>query len=1063
MPKREDIHKILIIGSGPIKIGQACEFDYSGTQACRALREMGYEIVLVNSNPATIMTDKDMADETYIEPLSEERLVQIIEKERPDALLPNFGGQSGLNLCSELEKKGVLRDYDIQVIGVRPDAIARGENRIEFKNTVSELGIEMPQSAVAYSVEEAVKIAYRLEYPVVIRPAYTMGGFGGGLVYNVEELRNVALRGLSVSLVGQVLIEKALIGWNELEVEVIRDSKNNMIAACFIENIDPLGIHTGDSVCTVPMLTVPESIKERARTYAFKIVEKIGIVGGTNVQFAYNHDKEELLVIEINPRTSRSSALASKAVGCPIAKISAKLAVGMNLDEISCGKHGTMDKYVPNDDNVVIKFPNWEFDKFKGVKDRLSTQMSSVGEVMSIGKTFKEAFMKAVRSLDGENEGLGFKEKLKDKSREELLSMMQEPSSLRYFVIYEALRKGADAEEICKNTDINSYFINELKELADEEARLLKYNGRIPGDMVMRNAKCDGFSDKYIGTLIRLPEDEVREARLEMGIVEAWEKIHVSGTERSAYYYSTFNSESTAELSDKKKVIIIGGGANRIGQGLEFDYCCVHAALVLRKMGYETIMINSNPETVSTDYDIADKLYLEPLTVENVLSIYELEKPVGVIAQLGGQTPLNLAAALEKNGVKILGTSPDTIDMAEDREHFKEMMTKIGIPIPKSGTASDVDEALIAAEKVGYPVMVRHSYMMGGRGMEIIHNMDEMEQYMLSASGITPERPILIDSFLSRASECEIDAVCDGNLAYIPAVMEHIELAGIHSGDSACIIPAKYIPREKQDIIKEYTRKIAKELGVRGLMNVKYAIDGDTIYVIDANLRASRTIPLVSKVCGINMIEYAAKVIVGEKCRLEEIENCDIKHFGVKEAVFPWSTFPECDPLLGPEMRSTGEVLGIADTVGEAFCKAQEATRTKLPESGRVFISVSNIDKNELEEVARDFADSGFEIVATVGTYKKIAAAGIPVTLVKKVQEGRPNILDEVINGKIQMIVNTPAGKTAEEDDSYIRKAAVKAGVSYVTTMAAAKIAASGIKETKNKTRLPVRSLQELN
>lgn len=1062
MPKREDINKILIIGSGPIMIGQACEFDYSGTQACKALREMGYEIVLVNSNPATIMTDPDMADKTYIEPLNAKRIEQIIEKENPDALLPNLGGQSALNLCAELEKGGVLKKHDIRVIGVRPDAITRGENRIEFKNTVAELGIEMPQSAVAYSVEEAVKVAERLEYPVVLRPAYTMGGFGGGLVYNVEELREVALRGLSVSLVGQVLVEKALLGWNELEIEVIRDSKNNMITACFIENIDPLGIHTGDSVCTVPMLTVSREAKEKMQEYAYKIVEKIGIVGGTNLQFAYDRKNEKVLVIEINPRTSRSSALASKATGCPIARISAKLAVGMNLDEIPCGKCGTLDKYTPSDDHVVVKFPNWEFDKFKDVRDSLNTQMSSVGETMSMGKTFKEALQKAVRSLDDENQGLGMRENLKNKTREELVSAASEPTSTRLFVIYEALRKGASVDEIAEMTNISKFFIEQIKELADEETKLLKYSGRIPSDAVISRAKKDGFSDKYIGMLIKLPEDEVREARIEMEITESWEKVHVTGTEKSAYYYSTYNSDAPAEISDKKKVIIIGGGPNRIGQGIEFDYCCVHAALALKKAGYETIIINCNPETVSTDYDIADKLYVEPLTVENVLSIYEIEKPIGVIAQLGGQIPLNIAAELEKNGVKILGTPPEVINMAEDRDLFKKMMQKIDIPVPESGVAGDVDEALIVAEKVGYPVMVRHSYMLGGRGMEIIHDMDEMEEYMNSAKGVAPNRPILIDRFLNHAAECEIDAVCDGQNAYIPAVMEHIELAGVHSGDSAAIVPAKYISAENIEKLKAYTKKIAKELGVVGLMNVKYAIEDDKIYVLDANLRASRTVPLISKVTGINMTRFATRVIVGEKPKLSQIENRPINHYGVKEAVFPWRTFVQCDPLLGPEMHSTGEVLGIADTVGEAFCKAQEATQTELPAEGRVFISVSDIDKPEVVPIARDFADAGFEILATGGTYKTITDAGIKAKYVKKVQEGRPNILDEIINGKIQMVVNTPAGRAAEVDDSYIRKAAVKAGISYETTMPAAKIAASGIKETCDKKTLPVKSLQEL-
>ena len=755
MPKRTDIHKVLIIGSGPIIIGQACEFDYSGTQACKALKRLGYEIVLVNSNPATIMTDPETADVTYIEPLNVERLEQIIAKERPDALLPNLGGQSGLNLCAELYKEGILDKYQVKVIGVQVDAIERGEDRIEFKKAMNALGIEMARSEVAYTIEEALQIADKLGYPVVLRPAYTMGGAGGGLVYNKEELKVVCARGLQASLVGQVLVEESILGWEELELEVVRDSEGNMITVCFIENIDPLGVHTGDSFCAAPMLTISEECQKRLQKQAYKIVESVEVIGGTNVQFAHDPVSDRIVVIEINPRTSRSSALASKATGFPIALVSAMLATGLTLKDIPCGKYGSLDRYVPDGDYVVIKFARWAFEKFKGVEDKLGTQMRAVGEVMSIGKTYKEAFQKAIRSLETGRYGLGHAKDFHSKTKEQLLQMLITPSSERHFIMYEALRKGASIEEIYEITKVKTWFIEQMKELVEEEELLLKEKGHMPSDQLLTTAKKDGFSDKYLSQLLEIPEEDIRNRRIDLGVEEAWEGVHVSGTENSAYYYSTYNAPDKNPIhTDKPKIMILGGGPNRIGQGIEFDYCCVHASLALKKLGFETIIVNCNPETVSTDYDTSDKLYFEPLTLEDVLSIYKKEQPVGVIAQFGGQTPLNLAADLEKNGVKILGTSPSVIDLAEDRDLFREMMEKLEIPMPESGMATTVKEAIEIAGRIGYPVMVRPSYVLGGRGMEVVYDDESMAGYMNAAVGVTPDRPILIDRFLNHATVC---------------------------------------------------------------------------------------------------------------------------------------------------------------------------------------------------------------------------------------------------------------------------------------------------------------------
>ncbi|MFQ9924298.1 MAG: carbamoyl-phosphate synthase large subunit [Beduini sp.] len=1066
MPKREDINTVLVIGSGPIIIGQACEFDYSGTQACKALRSLGYKIVLVNSNPATIMTDPEIADVTYIEPLNLERVTQIIEKERPDALLPNLGGQSALNLCSELNEAGVLEKYNVQVLGVQVDAIERGEDRLEFKKAMNELHIEMARSEVANTVDEALAIAETLGYPVVVRPAYTMGGAGGGLVYNVEELKTVVSRGLQASLVHQCLIEESILGWEELEVEVVRDANNNMITVCFIENIDPLGVHTGDSFCSAPMLTISQEVQDRLKDQAFRIVESIGVIGGTNVQFAHDPVTDRIVVIEINPRTSRSSALASKATGFPIALISAMLAAGLTLEDIPCGKYGTLDKYVPDGEYVVIKFARWAFEKFKGAEDKLGTQMKAVGEVMSIGKTYKEAFQKAIRSLEIGRYGLGYAKDFNNLSKEELLQMLATPTSERQFIMYEALRKGATIEELFELTQIKHYFIEQMKELVEEEEAIKAYKGKsLPAD-VLKQAKQDGFSDKYLSQILDVKEEAIRNERLSNDIKQAWLPVHVSGTKDSSYYYSTYNSEDESHIHHgKQKVMILGGGPNRIGQGIEFDYCCVHATLALKKLGFETIIVNCNPETVSTDYDTSDRLYFEPLTLEDVLSIHDNEKPVGVIAQFGGQTPLNLAAQLKENGVNILGTTPETIDMAEDRDLFNAMMEKLEIPMPESGMAVNVEEALEIAKRIHYPLMVRPSYVLGGRGMEVVYDDESLTQYMKAAVGVTPDRPILIDRFLNNAMECEADAISDGENVFVPAVMEHIELAGIHSGDSACILPSKHIPMRHLETIKEYTKKIAKEMDVRGLMNMQYAIADDKVYVLEANPRASRTVPLVSKVCNINMVRIATDIITreltGRVSPVPELKEKKIPHIGVKQAVFPFNMFPEVDPILGPEMRSTGEVLGLGGSYGAAYYKAAEGAKTILPTEGKILISVNDLDKPQVVDLAKGYYDAGFTLVATGHTYDLISKNGIPVEKIKKIHEGRPNIMDALTNGELAMIINTPHGKQSADDDSYIRKNAIKMRIPYVTNIAAAKASLEGIMEMKIHGSHEVKSLQE--
>jgi len=1026
VPKRDDINKVMIIGSGPIIIGQACEFDYSGTQACKALHSLGYEIVLVNSNPATIMTDPGTADITYIEPLNIETMEKIVAKERPDALLPNLGGQTALNLSSELAKEGILDKYGVEVIGVQIDAIERGEDRIEFKKTMDRLGVEMAESAPALSIDEGLAIAEKLGYPVVIRPAYTMGGTGGGLVYNAEEFKTIARRGLAASMVHQILVEESVLGWEELELEVVRDAKGQKITVCFIENVDPMGIHTGDSYCTAPMLTISKELQDRLQKH------------GTNVQFAHDPKTGKIVVIEINPRTSRSSALASKATGFPIALISSLLAAGLTLDEIPYWRDGSLEKYTPSGDYVVVKFARWAFEKFKGIEDKLGTQMRAVGEVMSIGKNYKEAFLKAIRSLENGRPGLGFAKNFNELSLDELLNKVTPATSERQFIMYEALRKGATVEQIHERTKEKAWFIEQMKELVELEEQLLKYKGKKIPDDLLTQAKKDGFSDLYLSKILSIPEDKIRKQRIALGVVEGWEPVPVSGVEDAAYYFSTYNAPDKVSTTN----------------------CCVHAAFALKDEGLETIMVNCNPETVSTDYDTSDKLYFEPLTVEDVLSIYEKEKPQGVIVQFGGQTPLNIAKQLEDAGVKIIGTSPAAIDLAEDRAQFNAMMNKLNIPMPKSGMASTLEQALKIAKNIGYPLMVRPSYVLGGRGMEVVHDEQMLREYVSAAVDVTPERPILIDKFLENAIEAEADAISDGTDAFVPAVMEHIELAGIHSGDSACVIPPVSIPEKHLKTIKEYTKKIAIELNVVGLMNIQYAIAADTVYVLEANPRASRTVPIVSKVCGISMARLATQVMLGKKLADLKLTHKKIPYFGVKESVFPFNMFHNVDPVLGPEMRSTGEVLGLASSPGMAFYKAQLATQQALPNTGTVLMTIHQKERTDLDKIAKDFIDLGFKIKATEGTSQYLKTHGIEAETIMKVYQGRPNIVDAIKNGEIQLIINTPAGKLSKHDDSYIRKAAIQYKIPYITTIAAAAAASKGIIAGKNEY-LSVKSLQQ--
>ena len=1063
MAKREDVKKILIIGSGPIIIGQACEFDYSGTQACKALREEGYEVVLANSNPATIMTDPGMADHTYIEPLTVDSVEKIIERERPDALLPNLGGQTALNLAISLQDAGILDKYHVKVIGVDLNAIKRGEDRIEFKKTMDMLGVPMAKSEPSYSVEEAEKIASELGYPVVLRPAYTMGGTGGGIVYNVEELREVVARGLAASLIGQVLVEECVLGWEELELEVVRDEKGNKITVCFIENVDPMGVHTGDSFCVAPMLTVPESVQKKLQEYSYRIIDAIGVTGGCNVQFAHNREDNRIIVIEINPRTSRSSALASKATGFPIAQVSTKLATGVTLDELPYWRDGSLDKYTPSGDYVVVKFARWAFEKFPQAKDHLGTQMKAVGEVMSIGKSFKEAFQKAIRSLEIGRSGLGLVKKIEKLSLEELMPLIASPSSERYFELYEAFKKGLTVAEARNLTKITEYFLTQIKELADFELKLAGYTWMALPDELLIEAKKSGFSDKYLGRLFGVPEKEVRESRIALGCVATYCRVPVSGVENADYYYSTYSgAPDEVPVSGNRKIMVLGGGPNRIGQGIEFDYTCVHAAFALRDAGYESVLVNCNPETVSTDYDTSDKLYFEPLTTEDVLAIYAKEKPEGVIVQFGGQTPLNIAQELKDAGVKIIGTQPEGIRLAEDREYFRERMIALGIRQPESGTARSLEEAVALGRKIGYPVMVRPSFVLGGRGMAVLYDEAMLTRYAIEAIQVSPEYPMLIDRFLDNAIECEVDAISDGKDTFVASVMEHIELAGIHSGDSACSIPPVTLAKKYLDTIEEQAAAIARDFRVKGILNVQFAVCEDQVWIIEANPRASRTVPVVSKVTGMPLARIATYLMLGHS--LSEYKDILKPHpqtyFGVKEAVFPFNMFPEVDPVLGPEMRATGEVMGLAPTFGMAYFKAQQAAGSRLPLKGTVLVSVSERERKYLLPIVRTLHELGFKLVATEGTAKFLAENGIPHSEVKKLNEGRPNVADLIKNREVALIINTPIGRLGKIDDSCIRMLAIQYKIPYMTTIAAAKASAAGIREALHGDSSP-KSLQE--
>ena len=1098
MPQRKDIKKVLIIGSGPIVIGQACEFDYSGTQACQALKSLGYTVVLVNSNPATIMTDPDIAHTTYIEPLNRARLTEIIAVERPCALLPNCGGQTALNLAMELEKAGVFAQYNVEVIGVNLGAIERGEDRIAFKEMMNELGIEMARSSPAYSVDEAVNIAKELGYPCVVRPAYTMGGAGGGICYTEEELREVASRGVNASIINQVLIEESVLGWEELEVEVVRDSTDHCIAICFIENMDPMGVHTGDSICCAPMLDVSDDVRVRLEDAAFKIVRRVGVIGGCNCQFCYNPKDGRICVIEINPRTSRSSALASKATGFPIARVSALLAAGLTLSELPYWRLGTLDKYQFHGDYCVVKFPRWAFEKFPGAQDSLGTQMKAVGEVMSIGRNFKEALQKAVRSLETGRSGIGFAKDFNFRSKEELLKMLARPTGERLFVLYEAMRKGVTVDELFKLTSIKPFFLNHLKDILELEEEVLKYRtkplpngqpvkdpkvatgGKVLPDSLLVNAKKDGFSDKYLAWLLYIPETEVAKQRDELGIKKGFEAIQVSGAENEFYYYSTYLANTQLlqpAKENNKKVMILGGGPNRIGQGIEFDYCCVHATYALRDMGFETVMVNCNPSTVSTDYDTADRLYFEPLTVEDVLAIVKYENPMGVVVQFGGQTPLNIAHQLKALGVPILGTPPEIIATAEDRDLFRAMMEKLNIPMPESGMAKTVEEAVGVAQGIGFPLIVRPSYVLGGAGMAIVYSMDSLKDYMQNAINVAAASdeemaPILIDRFLERALECEADAISDGTNVFVPAIIEHIEHTGIHSGDSACTIPHISIPVDSCKTIYEYTRKIAHELGVIGLMNIQYAIEAKSnkVYVIEANPRASRTVPLVSKVCNIQMAKLATKVMiqatdvaVTQKINLTALKSAKVNFFGVKESVFPFNMFHEVDPVLGPEMRSTGEVLGMAGTFEAAFALAQEGAKCPIPKVGTVLISFSESYMRDLPGIARDLQSLGFGLIATENTHKELERAGIlsrPISELLDMETNQP-IADLIMDGTINMVVNTPGGSIHSMDGMgpNIRRAAIRKSIPMYTTPEMVLSAINAIR-ARSKNSSPVKSLQ---
>ncbi len=1062
MPKREDLKKILIIGSGPIVIGQACEFDYSGTQACKALREEGYEVVLVNSNPATIMTDPEFAEATYIEPITADIVEKIIEKERPDAILPTIGGQTGLNVSIEVADRGVLEKYGVEMIGATPDVIKTAEDRELFKKAMGELGLNVPLSGFARNTTEAMSVADEIgSYPLIIRPSFTLGGVGGGIAYNVKEYESMAKKGIDASPIDEILVEESVIGWKEYELEVMRDKNDNVVIVCSIENLDPMGVHTGDSITVAPAQTLTDKEYQMMRNAAIAIIRKIGVeTGGSNIQFAINPENGEMIIIEMNPRVSRSSALASKATGFPIAKFAAKLAVGYTLDEISNDiTKKTPACFEPTIDYCVTKIPRWAFEKFPDAEPILTTQMKSVGEAMAIGRTFKESLQKALRSLEIGRFGLGADGKDEDLSYDEIRRKLIVPQPDRIFAVRLAMLEGMTVDEIHNLSKIDSWFLYNIEEIVVFEKKISENSESIKKDFsykdIMKDAKRMGFSDYQIAYLLNLSEKQVRERRDKIGLNPTYHLVDTCAGEFESYtpyYYSSYETMDEVKPSSNKKIMILGGGPNRIGQGIEFDYCCVHASFALKEDGYETIMVNSNPETVSTDYDTSDRLYFEPLTLEDVLSIYNREKCHGVIVQLGGQTPLNLAEKLEKEGVNIIGTSPDSIDIAEDRERFQQLVNKLGVRQPENGIARSVDEAKIIARDVGYPVVVRPSYVLGGRAMEIVYDEDSLENYMKFAVSASPEKPILIDRFLENAIEVDVDAISDGEDVVIGAVMEHIEEAGIHSGDSACVIPPFSL---SNDIIKEAmstTVAFAKALKVRGLINIQYAVKDDILYVLEVNPRASRTVPFVSKVIGVPIAKMAAKVMAGKT--LSEVgftETIVPEYFSVKEAILPFDRFPGVDILLGPEMRSTGEVMGVSYDYGVAFGKTQMGFNKELPLSGKVFISVKNQDKRNIVFVAKKLADFGFKIVATEGTAKILRNNGLDVQQLYKIKEGRPNILDLMINQEISLIINTPGGKRTRQDEAKIRSTGVSKNILCVTTISGANAVINGIESLLKK------------
>ncbi|MCK9407519.1 MAG: carbamoyl-phosphate synthase large subunit [Bacteroidetes bacterium] len=1083
MPKRTDIKSILIIGSGPIVIGQACEFDYSGTQACKVLREEGYRIILINSNPATIMTDPELADATYIEPITPEFVEMIIEKERPDAILPTMGGQTALNTAVALAERGVLEKYNVELIGANLQSIKKAEDRQLFKKTMTEVGLEMPRGGFVYTLEEALKVVQGIgNFPIIIRPSFTMGGSGGGIAYNIEEFKTIVDNGLIQSPTHEVLVEESVLGWKEYELEVMRDTKDNVVIICSIENFDPMGVHTGDSITVAPAQTLTDKEYQYMRDAALKVMRAIGVdTGGSNVQFSMNPENGKMYVIEMNPRVSRSSALASKATGFPIAKIAAKLAVGYTLDEIPNDiTKLTPASFEPTIDYTVVKIPRWDFEKFKGVDDTLGVQMKSVGEAMAFGRTFKEALQKTLRSLEQGRFGLGadgkdhFEIDALTKSQKtswlkKVKEQLRKPKANNIFYIRYAFLLGLSIDDVHGLTKVDPWFLFNIKQIIDLENELKKIPLESVNAETMRHAKEYGFSDRQLAHLWKTEEATVRQLRKTLGVIPVYKMVDTCAAEfesNTPYHYSTYDQENESHRSAKKKVIILGGGPNRIGQGIEFDYCCVHGVKSLREEGYETIMINCNPETVSTDYDTTDKLYFEPLTVEDVLNICDLEQPEGIIVSFGGQTPLKIAKALEANGVRILGTSTEGIDLAEDRERFGDLLRKNKIEHPKYGTAFSVKDALLVAEEIGYPVLVRPSYVLGGRAMQICYTSDALKQYMKLAVDVSPEKPILIDCFLEDAFEFDVDAVCDGDDVLIGGVMEHIEEAGIHSGDSSSVLPPFMLKEDKLQEIIEITKKLSYALHVRGLINVQYAMKNNTMYVLEVNPRASRTVPFVGKATGLPLAKIAAKVMAGKKLKSLGVLDFDfrkVKHISMKESVFPFNKFPKVKMFLGPEMRSTGEVMGISQSFGASVAKAQLAAGNPLPKEGTIFVSVNNNDKTaETVGIMKEYLHLGFKIIATEGTTKFLNEHGINAKSVFKVNEGRPNIVDAIKNGEVQMVINTPLGEESRYDEYSIGWAAIQQKIAFITTLSAAATAVKGIERIKQG-KLNVRSIQEFH